>query len=70
MLSKPARVPRFCGAMPFPVMMSGIYSRVWSVVFIKRGSQPWSAVIITTSSSPRVGRNPPSQLSNSDTAFA
>ena len=37
---------------------------------LAQNQQPWSAVIITRSSSPRVGRKEESQLSNSVRAFA
>ena len=67
---KPILTPRFTPFLSFlPYTSIGIYSRVWSVPG-KVGSQPWSAVIITQSSSPSFASSCGSQLSNSCSACA
>ena len=64
------RVPDSPQRIPGKYTSSGTYSRVWSVLAKKAGSQPWSAVSMRASPSCRRGRNPPSHPSKREIAFA
>ena len=61
---KLSRTPSGAAQTPSPYTSRGTYSREWSVLSVA-GSQPWSAVMMRTSSPRSFSSAPPSQRSNS-----